>query len=335
MRVLAGPGLDSLVPITDIVNTGASHSITSDLFEGEVAVNIKGFTDPDGHVLDSEYFNREERKGVTWSIQVQGKFLQTYSADDILFGNTFDKPLKLPWGSGAALKFMKFVDPTMDHDLASPTKPWALSPLISTMPYFAHAKMNYNDDKSSLVAPFPAEQSLMDDTSQLTMATVNSLDDSPASSASSSSSSLSSATSSTSTTSSKKMLDLGRKKKEPRMDNLTTAAARRSYFHETNNRRKVIFGPEDVITTDFCYGFLEFSPGLSLRLPGGVSFDLMKYWDGQPVRFVCCERKNSPNSDVVNGDSNEDPWGRIFWCIAIEPAFTTEDENVAQGVESA
>jgi hypothetical protein len=38
---------------------------------------------------------------------VIGRFLKPYSADDILFGNTFDKPLKLPWGSSAALKFMK------------------------------------------------------------------------------------------------------------------------------------------------------------------------------------------------------------------------------------
>lgn len=36
-----------------------------------------------------------------------GRFLKEYSADDILFGNTFDRPLSLPWGSGAALSFMK------------------------------------------------------------------------------------------------------------------------------------------------------------------------------------------------------------------------------------
>ena len=70
-------------------------------------------------------------------------------ADDVMFGNTFDRPLKLPWGSGAALKFMKcvfeispsmgrsglisdpssslcsFVDPTLEHALDSAT-PWAL-----------------------------------------------------------------------------------------------------------------------------------------------------------------------------------------------------------------
>lgn len=66
-----------------------------------------------------------------------------------------------------------------------------------------------------------------------------------------------------------------------------------------------------MITTDFCYGFLEFNPTLALRIPGGLSFDLMRYWDGQPVRFVCCERKHD------TGDGGE-PWGTIFWCISIE-----------------
>lgn len=38
----------------------------------------------------------------------------------------------------------------------------------------------------------------------------------------------------------------------------------------------------------------------------------MKYWDGQPVRFVCCKRV--PKGETVDGM----PWGEIFWCIAIE-----------------
>lgn len=74
-----------------------------------------------------------------------------------------------------------------------------------------------------------------------------------------------------------------------------------------------------MITTDFCYGFINFSPSLSLQLPGGISLDLMKYWDGQPVRFVCCERKR-----VVDGG---EPWGRIFWCVAIEMVDDEEDKE--------
>ena len=148
LRVLAGTSPDTMVPITHIVNTGTSHHISTSLFEGEIAAYIKGFS-PRGE--ESEYFRREDRAGVTWSIQVKGvsleydspilreigakccwhllsspfgfltiyateancyslgRFLMPHSADDILFGNTFDRPLKLPWGTSAVLKFMKFV----------------------------------------------------------------------------------------------------------------------------------------------------------------------------------------------------------------------------------
>jgi len=134
LRAVAGPSLNELVPIS--VNSDVPHNIVSDAFEGQILTYIKGFTDREGNVLQSEYFHREDRKGITWSIQVQGtlldrdppfplapsrlltliltcdvassgRFLRPISADDVLFGNTFDRPLKLPWGSGAALKFMQ------------------------------------------------------------------------------------------------------------------------------------------------------------------------------------------------------------------------------------
>ncbi len=68
LRILAGPTPDELVPI--LANSGRPTRITSDAFDGEVAVYIKGFADMEGRVGDSEYF--EKRSGVTWSIQVQG-----------------------------------------------------------------------------------------------------------------------------------------------------------------------------------------------------------------------------------------------------------------------
>ncbi len=40
---------------------------------------------------------------------ISGRFLVPQSGDDILFGNTFDRPLKLPWGTSAILKFMQYV----------------------------------------------------------------------------------------------------------------------------------------------------------------------------------------------------------------------------------
>jgi hypothetical protein len=64
------------VPIS--VNSGVPHNIVSDAFEGQMLAYIKGFTDEDGNVLESEYFHREDRKGITWSIQVQGTLLFSF-----------------------------------------------------------------------------------------------------------------------------------------------------------------------------------------------------------------------------------------------------------------
>jgi len=225
--------------------------------------------------------------------------LNPQGASDVLFGNIFDRPLHLPWGSNLALKFMKYIDPALDHDLTSSTMPWALSPLLASMPHFAHAR-----DRA---LPFPPRDSLCDDTSQLHLAVVS--EDSPCPSPRQRSSSDSSSSSTESYK--RKTRTILRTKKQPDEDfNFANAQQRRTYFSDISNTDKVIFGPQDLISVDFCYGFIEFTPTLSLRLPGGICFDLMRYWDGQPVRFVCCDRPRA-------GDPK--PWGEIFWCLVIEP----------------
>lgn len=70
LRILAGPSTTDLKPIR--ADSGEALDVSSDLFEGKVAVYIKNFADPDGKVQDSAYFEHESRKDVTWSIQVQG-----------------------------------------------------------------------------------------------------------------------------------------------------------------------------------------------------------------------------------------------------------------------
>ncbi|KAG6916949.1 hypothetical protein DXG01_004498 [Tephrocybe rancida] len=371
LRVLAGTGT-TLTPITHLVNTTHAFPLLSDRFEGEVVVCIKGLNHPDKEVY--KYFELPERQGITWSVQVRGtftrsqnlkldksqlspgRFLDPVSADDVLFGNTFDRALGLPWGSGAALKFMNYIDPTLEHDLTSQTHPWALSPLVATMPHFAHTRVdslnideydhNHLSPPSDLhrsisttkapskSSPFPPTVSLVDDTSQLHLArrdrdSSSSSGGSAYGSAYGSTSSLSSTLSASGASSylgvssgspraaraissiKEKVKGRGRKKKEKAGLGLGDAAQRRAYFASAAHRQDIVFGPEDVLTMDFCYGFLEFSPSLTLRLPGGLSFDLMRYWDGQPVRFVCCERKTGPVDDGL-------PWGEVFWSVVIE-----------------
>ncbi|KAJ7928506.1 P-loop containing nucleoside triphosphate hydrolase protein [Mycena leptocephala] len=295
LRVLAGPTPKTLTPITSLVNTNTPHRIVTDAWEGEVIVFIKGFNEADPSKTTpeaAEYFGRDDRSGVTWSIQVQGRFLSPRSSDDILFGNIFERPLKLPWGTGAALKFMKSIsdDTSSLHLSAAPATP--------------------NSPKSA--APRAAT---------------------PSSSSSGSSSSLSS-------------VPAGRQEEQEaegycrRSPPHMTSQQRRSYFSSEAHRKAVILGPQDLITTDFCYGFLEFAPSLRLRLPGGLGFDLARYWDGQGVRFVCCERRQvpSPVPDAENSDASEekhdggsangeDPWGPVFWCVSIEMGEDEDEEG--------
>lgn len=79
LRVLAGTSLDNLVSMSHVVNTNQPFKISSEFFEGEIVANIKGFTGDDGDILESEYFERSDRQGITWSIQVQGAVVNVWS----------------------------------------------------------------------------------------------------------------------------------------------------------------------------------------------------------------------------------------------------------------
>lgn len=287
LRVLAGPSLEELTTVR--ANSDQSVSIKSDAFEGEIAVYIKDFADEYGKVRHSEYFDVPERQRITWSLQMQGRFLNTYSSDDILFGNVFDRPFQLPWGFGAAVKFMQFRDPTLEQDLTSKTTPWALSPFISTMPYTRHKRLEEDED----IPRFPPPRPIGEDTSDLRTQDG--------------------------------MLSPARPK-DPKNN-----IARRAWFKKTAYRKDVSFGPDDLLTVDFCHNHLYFSPkGIDLRIPGGIKIDVMRYWDGQPVKFVCCER-------VRKGEVQEKgakPWGRVLFCIVIELASEAECET-SSGEETA
>lgn len=62
-----------MTPIS--VNSNIAHPIKSDLFDGQITVHFKGFPDENGDILESEYFEREGKQNLTWSIQVQGTFV--------------------------------------------------------------------------------------------------------------------------------------------------------------------------------------------------------------------------------------------------------------------
>ena len=49
-----------------------------------------------------------ERSGLSLTEENTGKFLEDLTADEVVCGNTFERPIKdsLPWGTSVATKFM-------------------------------------------------------------------------------------------------------------------------------------------------------------------------------------------------------------------------------------
>ena len=179
----------------------------------------------------------------------------------------------------ACLTRCSYIDPTLEHDLTSPTKPWALSPLISTMPYFAHSRRS---------PQFPGTVSLVDKTEELHLAVtmpeveggdsssseMGDLSDSPCSSGSgspvpsagSSSTSLHSYGSKGSKKSLKEALKKAslsskgkettkreqlrntrlaeREKVQSEVRGLQNSSQRRSYFASKEKRQRIEFGPQ-------------------------------------------------------------------------------------------
>ncbi|KAK4684002.1 hypothetical protein P7C73_g6208, partial [Tremellales sp. Uapishka_1] len=142
LRVLISS--DSAYPPTQVchVNSPTPTPLKTAHFEGEISVWVKDFSGEgiagDGH----EYFAKGSgRESMTYGIVVRGRFLDETNANEVVFGNVFEKPIKdsLPWGTSVATKFMYLVDPTLELDIYA-DKPWALSPTLATMNYLSVSK---------------------------------------------------------------------------------------------------------------------------------------------------------------------------------------------------
>ncbi|MBW0480376.1 hypothetical protein O181_020091 [Austropuccinia psidii MF-1] len=148
-NVMAGTCLDDLSRICVNADQSSPFPIKSDRFEGNLTVRIKDFADFNGDIYrDSETNYFAIYTDVTCSIQIQGRFLQLTNADDCVFGNTFDHPIRdrLPYGTAAALKAISYIDPSLENDLYS-DKPWAWSPLLATMNYIHTTPLPSDDSQ--------------------------------------------------------------------------------------------------------------------------------------------------------------------------------------------
>jgi hypothetical protein len=271
LRISAGPSVDKLT-VLHVNDETKPWEISTDDFEGRIIVRIKGFTGelPSNETArsdDTHYFDHSYAKGCTWSIGVQGRLKKAVDVDDVEFGNLFEKPIrdKLPWGTTAALTAISYLDPNLRHDVYA-DKPWAFSPLICTMSRVNIQRLaKENQERREKWPSFPhgkdEDDYVIEDTSALICKDGGDLDPK---------------------LEKEGFIDLGTITQL--RDNATAPKNRGRVWGNKSLRQSVQFTPQDVITTDFCLGFIRFSD-LHLAI-AGMSFDLVHYHDGQPVRFV-------------------------------------------------
>ncbi|CAG8524915.1 12803_t:CDS:2 [Racocetra fulgida] len=164
LQVTVGSSYDPSTHIIFLPNDDENpFFIDTEYFTGRICVRVrdfKGVPPPEKKLLSSSpYFNGNNYQ---YSIQIQGRFKgNKWTADDILFGNDFDRKINLPTISWLGLKILKWIDPALEADIYS-EKPWAYSPLLFTT---NSARVQDSNDSNDLPPwPSPNGEHLKDDT---------------------------------------------------------------------------------------------------------------------------------------------------------------------------
>jgi hypothetical protein len=227
-------------------------------------------------------------------LEILSTDLCLFRGDQALFSSSCSEILVASFfGQSDLTPSLSYIDPTLEHDLGSQTKPWALSPLISTMPNFEHVQVASSDAPSpgegangASIKPsklqsygFPPSSSIGDDTSQLHRTIIN--NDASSSGEESDTNSVASGTSNNSSggksTGSRSSIKdglrraMGKRSRKQRSEtgqetfNFANASERRAYFSDKAHRQAIQFGPEVRASrscSDFCFCFY------GLTLPG-------------------------------------------------------------------
>ncbi|WVN87723.1 uncharacterized protein L203_102917 [Cryptococcus depauperatus CBS 7841] len=93
-------------------------------------------------------------------------------------------------------------------------------------------------------------------------------------------------------------------------DEKTLIGTRKKWLSHKSNREKIKLEPETVVGMEFANGLLDFNTlSATLPPPFSLSFPLLKFWDGQPVTYVCQKRANSGQNPVGQ---------QVFWSVGFE-----------------
>jgi hypothetical protein len=213
--------------------------IDSEYFKGCIRVRIKDY---DGLPfkpgtsetlnINSPYFDDIHDY---FSLEIVGKFKQEWMADDIVFGNQFEKPLPLPKAISLLTSFATWFDPGLEIDLTS-DRPSAFSPLVVSM---NTVNISIQESDEIQVPQKESGRPIEEDTKALF----------------------------------------------PGAETSYNGAERRAQLSDLNKLKQIKITPNHTLGVDFYNPYIDPSTRC-IRIPM-ISLDVMPYWNGEPLRFVC------------------------------------------------
>jgi hypothetical protein len=301
-------GISNIVPIN---YDSAPVIVHNEHFTGYAVFRCNNF---DGHMpIDSrtgkpmeilgssEYFSGHRR---TFSLQISGRFRREWSADDVMFGTFFEKPIKLPPGYQLAIRIAKKIDASMDGDLAC-SEPYMCSPLICAMnvmradpviirgtavdPGAASAAFNRDAESGNSSNPLylpPWQYGGSCHLEENFMATVPAWPE---------------AALYNQTSSDDSNEDPAQMRRRGSLSSFffrdssskpaaLTPSQRRSWFLKEEHRRAYKFHPDTLYSFDFNNQYVDLN---RFELKLGLSIDVSRYLNGQPVRYQMRSRDGS------------------------------------------
>ena len=134
LEVKVGPDRWHMEPCR-LNDTLHPHEIDTEHFAGRVLVRILDAPGAREGEPGREYFTDRSRK---FCIQIEGRFKQEWSGEDILFGSDFDKLVPFPRAPfNAGMRVAQMIDPCTFYEEHPPSqRPYIMSPYVACMNVF-------------------------------------------------------------------------------------------------------------------------------------------------------------------------------------------------------
>jgi len=261
LRVTAGPTYHDQAEVH--VNTPTSVTINTSQLIARIYIRIKDFrglpsTSPSN---PPEYFSHPLHTNDRYSISFSFVPKETLSGNDLVFGNDFDHPIRdrLPPGFGTAFNYVKsWIDPGLYGDPMS-DEPFLYGPLLSSVNVLRVGGREVRDmdvdakeDRNSSIQEEFGREADGEGNIEVEIVEEGADDE-----------------------------DGVRMREELEVPD--ASAQRMKFFLSEDKRREFRFEEGRTYKCDFFNGYLDFND-FALKLPFGLSLNVVRHWDGQPLR---------------------------------------------------